>query len=183
MKKSSRDKKYFAPQNQGEHRKCDCPGCEKAGEYRAPKNRNLHDYYWFCLEHVQAYNAEWNYYENETALGADEKENKKSRMHFKDFRAKADYRYGYKLKDDFGFFGDYGGNFASRTEVYFNEKEREFLKVMELAPEEANLESLKKQYKILAKKYHPDLNRGDKQAEEKFKRLMIAYHSLVAKFS
>lgn len=41
MKKIKRPRKYFAPQNEGTERKCDHPGCEKAGEYRAPKDRKL----------------------------------------------------------------------------------------------------------------------------------------------
>ncbi|MFR0737520.1 MAG: hypothetical protein ACLSHR_11630 [Oscillospiraceae bacterium] len=64
MKKIKRPRKYFAPQNEGMERKCDHPGYEKAGEYRAPKDRKLKDY-WFCLEHVQEYNAQWNYYAGE----------------------------------------------------------------------------------------------------------------------
>ena len=39
------------------------PGCEAMGEYRAPKSRrDLKDYWWFCLEHVRAYNSTWDYY-------------------------------------------------------------------------------------------------------------------------
>ena len=39
------------------------PGCPHAGEYRAPKSRaQLNDYWWFCLEHVRAYNAAWDFY-------------------------------------------------------------------------------------------------------------------------
>ncbi len=42
---------------------CDHPGCEAGGNFRAPKSRlELHDYRWFCLEHVRAYNLAWNYY-------------------------------------------------------------------------------------------------------------------------
>ena len=37
------------------------------GEYRAPKSRNtLRDYWWFCLEHVRAYNGSWDYYKGMT---------------------------------------------------------------------------------------------------------------------
>jgi len=36
-------------------------------------------------------------------------------------------------------------------------------------------EDLQKAYRRLAKKYHPDLNPGDKNAEEKFKELSAAY--------
>ena len=34
---------------------------------------------------------------------------------------------------------------------------------------------LKKAYRVLAKKYHPDANPGDKEAEEKFKEASEAY--------
>lgn len=37
---------------------------------------------------------------------------------------------------------------------------------------------IKKAYKKLAKKYHPDLNQGDKSAEEKFKEINEAYEVL-----
>ena len=52
---------------------------------------------------------------------------------------------------------------------------------MELTPEQATPENLKKQYKKLVKKYHPDINRDDKNAEEKFKALANAYKALSAK--
>ncbi len=43
------------------------PGCGAPGEYRAPKSRsNLNEYWWFCLEHVRAYNAAWDFYKGMT---------------------------------------------------------------------------------------------------------------------
>ncbi len=53
----------YAPDPAAPGRSCDMPGCEAMGEYRAPKSRrNLSDYWWFCLEHVRAYNSTWDYY-------------------------------------------------------------------------------------------------------------------------
>ncbi|MDP4180318.1 MAG: DnaJ domain-containing protein [Bacillota bacterium] len=43
---------------------------------------------------------------------------------------------------------------------------------------DATLEEIKKVYKKLAKKYHPDLNHGDKQAEQKFIEIKEAYDTL-----
>jgi len=44
-------------------RLCDHPGCEAGGDFRAPRSRiELDNYFWFCLDHVRAYNAAWNYY-------------------------------------------------------------------------------------------------------------------------
>ncbi|MGF1492911.1 MAG: DnaJ C-terminal domain-containing protein [Microcoleaceae cyanobacterium] len=45
-------------------------------------------------------------------------------------------------------------------------------------PREASIEEIKKAYRRLARQYHPDLNPGDKQAEEKFKDIGEAYSIL-----
>jgi molecular chaperone DnaJ len=42
----------------------------------------------------------------------------------------------------------------------------------------ASEEEIKKSYRKLAKKYHPDFNKGSKQAEEKFKEISEAYYIL-----
>ena len=39
-------------------------------------------------------------------------------------------------------------------------------------------EEIKKAYRKLALKYHPDKNKGDKTSEEKFKEASEAYHVL-----
>jgi curved DNA-binding protein len=45
-------------------------------------------------------------------------------------------------------------------------------------PKEATIEEIKKAYRQLARQYHPDLNPGDKTAEEKFKDVGEAYEVL-----
>ena len=79
-----RTKKYFAPQNEGIVHECDYPDCHEKGEYKAPKDKTLKEYYWFCLKHVQEYNARWNYYKD----GVEEDEHIKKKMHFGGFRSK-----------------------------------------------------------------------------------------------
>ena len=43
---------------------------------------------------------------------------------------------------------------------------------------DASADDIKKAYRKLALKYHPDRNQGDKEAEEKFKEISIAYETL-----
>jgi hypothetical protein len=44
-------------------RMCETPGCAEAGMHRAPMSpRDVHNYRWFCLPHVQEYNKAWDFY-------------------------------------------------------------------------------------------------------------------------
>ena len=45
-------------------------------------------------------------------------------------------------------------------------------------PRKAALKEIRQAYRKLARKYHPDLNPGDKSAEEKFKQIQEAYEVL-----
>lgn len=45
-------------------------------------------------------------------------------------------------------------------------------------PRNASEDDIRKAYRRLAKKYHPDVNKGDKEAEEKFKDISEAYNVL-----
>ena len=69
MSMPSFDDKYFETLDRPvKTRACDCPGCSAVGDYRAPKTRALADYYFFCLDHVRAYNAAWDYYAGMTGV-------------------------------------------------------------------------------------------------------------------
>lgn len=54
---------------------------------------------------------------------------------------------------------------------------RDFYEILEIS-RDASASEIKKSYKKLAKKYHPDLNQGDKEAEAKFKEISVAYEIL-----
>ena len=182
-----RTKKYYAPQNENEAHRCDHPGCTEKGEYRAPKDRRLKEYYWFCLKHVQEYNAKWNYYDGTNP--DEEAEELKRRMHFRQgYKSKIHYQFGYDLWEDASFFDTgYTRNSDSNGEysddgIYFTVEERKYVQVLEMSLKEINPENLKKQYKKMAKKYHPDINKEDQNAEEKFKQISEAYQKLKDKF-
>ncbi len=140
------------------HRCCDFPGCEKEGEYKAPKDRTLTDYYWFCLEHVKNYNKNWNYYKD---YNADEME-----------QAIRDDTIWQRKTRIFGSLGD------SKSQYHLPQKIVQALAVFDLRFPYTQKE-LKTKYKELAKKYHPDTNKGDKLMEEKFKMLTENYKILL----
>ncbi len=176
-----RARKYFAPQTEEGTHKCDHPGCTKAGEFRAPKDKTLKDYYWFCLDHVQEYNARWNYYANEEETP--EQEAFKHRTRFRGFHSKIKYKFGCDLDEELEFLHGFSGYDKVTNNIYFSQEDRREMKSLELDTENFSVENLKKQYKKLAKSCHPDLNPNDKEAEEKFKRLTAAYKKLLEKLS
>ncbi len=178
IKKSKRQSKYFAPQNQsGEYHICDHPGCNKAGEYRAPKNSRLKEYYWFCLDHVKEYNAQWNYYENESIIDDEYIEQR----HF-NFSSHLKYDFDFNFSGGYGFFNS-AEIYTDSSNIRLTADERKALKLMNIEYDEVNVDSLKKAYKKAVKKYHPDLNSSAKESEEIFKILSTSYKSILAKLT
>ena len=58
----------------GAGRGCDHPGCEEAGEFRAPAAEGRRpgfdgpgDWRWFCLDHVRAFNGGYNFFAGMTS--------------------------------------------------------------------------------------------------------------------
>lgn len=56
-------------------------------------------------------------------------------------------------------------------------EKRDYYEVLSISKSASEIE-IKRAYRILAKKYHPDMNPGDKEAEEKFKEASEAYEVL-----
>ena len=165
---------------------CDHPGCREEGTFRAPKDRTLRSYYWFCLKHVQEYNKNWNYY---AGLSADEIE-REIREDLVGHRPtwKVNHLHSKRFKDPFNLFEDIlpqkpeaGRQKEKKTPFLATLDHINAIKTLKLTPP-VTLASVKKSYKALAKKHHPDMNGGDKQSEEIFKEITKAYHLLCQAF-
>ena len=61
--------------------------------------------------------------------------------------------------------------------VSCNSHPEDFYKLLELTPQ-CSKADIKKSYRRLSKKYHPDKNMGDEQAAEHFKKITRAYEVL-----
>ena len=55
---------------------------------------------------------------------------------------------------------------------------KNYYKILNLETTHVSIEEIKMAYRQAAKKYHPDLNVGDKLAEEKIKDINEAYRTL-----
>lgn len=189
MQKTKR-KNFYEPQATG--KKCDFEGCDKEGLYRAPKDRSLKNFYWFCLEHVQQYNKEWNFYEGMSPQQIEEQirldlVGHRPTWHVHDLYANA-------MKDPLDILGLARGrnkkpknpnidDFSSKDDQiqhphFATSENLKAIHILNLQPP-ITIESIKKNYKKLALKYHPDKNNGSKEAEENFKNITEAYHLLI----
>jgi hypothetical protein len=161
------------------------PSCGAPGDYRAPKSRTaLQDYWWFCLEHVRAYNAAWDFYkgmspgEIEAQLRADTAWQRPTWPLG---------RLGSKLDADMLHDPLHVLNAGRRAGAEAEQRARataeaptdlrEPLATLGLAWP-LTLDVLKSRYKQLAKQHHPDANNGDRAAEERLKTINLAYSML-----
>lgn len=169
------------PAQEAAVRPCAWPGCACAGEFRAPRSRDaLRDYHWFCLDHVRAYNQSWDYFAGWTREAIEAHQRADVTWHRPTWRPASAGDPLHGLGDPFGLFDDdpaFRRGPEERTPRHGarpGSEEERMLAVMGLARGATRVE-LKRRYKELAKRHHPDLHGGDKAAEERLKLINVAY--------
>ena len=171
---------------------CDHPDCAAGGDFRAPKSRlDLRDYYWFCLDHVRAYNAAWNYYAgmNDNEIEAEIRSDTVWQRPTWRLGDRHGPGYATRMRDPLGVFsgGAQGDRRGGRERERPNREaarralsaREQALAVFEIEPPFTPVR-LKARYKALVKLHHPDAHGGDKAAEEKLKIINQAYATLKA---
>lgn len=172
-------------------RPCEAPGCDQPGEYRAPKSRHrLGEYQWFCLPHVREFNLAWDYYkgmsesEIEAHLRSDTSWQRPTwplgRLGgFNPFEQD-----GY-LRDPLGVLREAPLHQRRQQPAKPAGPPPELRAALDVLGLEWPLEqaTLRARYKELAKRYHPDANGGDREAEEKLKDVNRAYSLVRARLA
>jgi hypothetical protein len=178
MTRTTRRVRAFAPDPDAPMQTCDVQGCPHPAAYRAPKSRDhLRDYYWFCLEHVRAYNAGWDYYkgmspgEIEVNLRADTGWQRPT------WPLGRNGGISEALEAELAAFAGIGRARARPAEERAPPELREALGVLGLSWP-VTREAARLRYRELAKLHHPDANGGDKSAEERLKTINLAYATL-----
>ncbi|MDR2098658.1 MAG: J domain-containing protein [Rickettsiales bacterium] len=168
------------------YRKCEHPGCVDEGLYRAPKTRDLSDYWWFCLKHAGEYNKSWNYYDGMSTeqIEAENRRDETWRTQTFRFGLSLDRlaRNG-RLEDPFGIYEKFvkGGAPSARRRAPakpLSGKERAALSLFSI-PYPFAMAGLRARYRKLVKLHHPDVNGGSKEHEEAFKEIVAAYSVLL----
>ena len=168
---------------------CDMPGCLNHGEFRAPRDRSLSEHYQFCQGHITEYNRAWNFFDGMNPAEVEEhvirafygdRPTWKYREYASTEEAlfdKIDDIYDGETSKD----NDKQDRFSQFSQFEKNSPEVGALAIMGLEPP-ITLEDIKKEYKILAKKYHPDHNKNDPKAEDVLKNINMAYTILKAAY-
>ncbi|WP_419905940.1 J domain-containing protein [Kiloniella sp.] len=184
MKKTAFDHHLETPWDSKKRQNCcDVKGCPDAGEFRAPKSRlNLNSYYWFCLNHVREYNAKWNYCKD---MGIEEVDNlrRNDAVWGKPtwpLNGASQGTYAHRMDE----LGKAWQNFAGKDEAQAKQSQKYIPEPERQAIHDLGLQSLeswkiiKKRYLELVKELHPDTNGGLKSAEDRLKKVNLAYSLL-----
>ena len=159
---------------------CEFAGCTELGEYKAPKSRQaLRDYQWLCLEHVREYNKSWDYFDGmgmekieafrkDAVTGHRPTWNINQRVSFTTAA----------LEDGVAFLmGEKNARSKPKISPLTN-KERKALALFDFT-ELPDAAELKRRYKQLVKRTHPDVNMHDPNAAERFKQITVSYKFLM----
>ena len=161
---------------------CEWENCKETGEFKAPTERdNSKNYKWLCSEHIKLFNKKWDYFDG---MDQNEIENfLKSDMTW--------HRPTQKFGSSDNFFNILWNNALNDNFVFFkkekmsqhlnggrlSEKDRDAFKIMGLECN-ADWSIIQKKFKTLVKKFHPDRNAGNKEFEDKLKKITLAYSHL-----
>lgn len=164
-------------------RKCDHPGCDEPGQFRAPKSPDILDeYYWFCKTHVREYNLKWNFFDG-TPDDQIAEQVDKDRVWERDtqpFKKTDEQRAWARLgiEDPHQVLG---GNATRNPGRSAGRKlpptERRAIEILE-AKDSWTKPEIRKAYKSLIKVLHPDMNGGDRSQEEQLTEVVWAWDQI-----
>ncbi|MCB1411189.1 MAG: J domain-containing protein [Rhodobacter sp.] len=188
-KKRTRGRRGMSGAVETSARQCQHPGCQEAGQYRAPRSPDaLDDYLWFCKDHVREYNLKWNFFSGQTeAEMADTVERDRVWGRATDAfgtnhrEAKGWARHG--IDDPFQVLGEKATQRRTETRARSGATrklpatERKALEILDARDTWTRAE-IRKQYKGLVKDLHPDLNGGNRADEERLQEVVWAWDQI-----
>ena len=161
---------------------CDWNNCEKIGEYKAPIEKdNSKDYRLLCLEHIKEFNKNWNYFSgmNDNQIMNFLKSDMTWHKPTQSFSSSDNFfkvLWNNTLKDEFDN-KKIKSDFNYMRQFKFDNKDIKDFEILGLS---VGMKWMKihEKFKTLVKKFHPDMNLGNKKYEEKLKLITLAYTQL-----
>jgi hypothetical protein len=168
-------------------RKCEHPGCDLAGQYRAPKSPDIFDdYWWFCKDHVREYNTKWNFFSGATEEEYEAQVDKDRvwERPTKPFGKKGEEQRAWSrlgIQDPLDVLGQNGTRNPGKSITGGTRRlpptERKALEILE-ARDHWTRPEIRKQYKSLVKDLHPDMNGGDRSDEDRLQEVVWAWDQI-----
>jgi len=161
---------------------CDWNNCNNIGQYRAPIERdNSKKYRLLCLKHIKEFNKNWNYFEkmNDAEILEFIKSDMTWHKPTQNFSAQDNFfkiLWNNALKEDLNKNG-IDKNHAKIAQLNFSNKDLKAFDILGLDVT-INWENIRSKFKKLVKKFHPDMNSGNRKFEEKLKVITLAYTQL-----
>ena len=161
---------------------CDWNNCKELGEYKAPVERdNSKKFRMLCLKHVKEFNKNWNYFSgmNDNQIMNFLKSDMTWHKPTQSFSSSDNFfkvLWNNTLKDEFDN-KKIKSDFNYMRQFKFDNKD---IKAFEILGLSVGMKWMKiqKKFKTLVKKFHPDMNLGNKKYEDKLKMITLAYTQL-----
>ena len=161
---------------------CDWNNCKELGEYKAPVERdNSKKFRMLCLKHVKEFNKNWNYFSgmNDNQIMNFLKSDMTWHKPTQSFSSSDNFfkvLWNNTLKDEFDS-KKIKSDFNHMRQFKFDNKD---IKAFEILGLSVGMKWIKIQnkFKTLVKKFHPDMNLGNKKYEDKLKMITLAYTQL-----
>lgn len=160
--------------------RCQHPGCQAAGEFRAPMGRLREgQYFCFCLDHVREYNATYNYFHgmSDEAVLTYQKEALTGHRPTWKMGANRGEAASDRMRDPFNMRGAGAQERRGMRTPRHGVVARKALHTLGL-DDEAGPDEIKARYKELVKRLHPDANGGDRSNEDRLREIINAYNVL-----
>ena len=161
---------------------CDWNNCKEIGSYKAPIEKdNSKKFRMLCLEHVKEFNRNWNYFSgmNDQQVMEFIKSDMIWHKPTQSFTSPDNFfkiLWNNALKDEKHKF-KYFQNLDHMKKFRFNSQDFQAFNILNI-PVGIEWKKIQEKFKKLVKKFHPDMNSGNKKFEEKLKIITLAYTQL-----
>ena len=161
---------------------CDWKNCFEIGEYKAPVEKdNSKKFRMLCLEHVKEFNKNWNYFSgmNDEQVINFLKSDMIWHKPTQSFSSSDNFfkiLWNNALKDEVHKFKNFE-NFDYMKKFKYTSQDFQAFTILDI-PAGIEWKKVQEKFKKLVKKFHPDMNAGNKKFEEKLKIITLAYTQL-----